>query len=107
MCAQLQVQVASEREYRLRLFSQAAERIRLPAVGLAILLTVGAAAASMNAMSAAIVADQRLVATLRALGFSPATTAISLGDTAGQPANLDHFSWRSDCSGLFHTSIAA
>jgi transposase InsO family protein len=27
--------------------------------------------------------------------------------TAFQPANLQHFAWRSDCSGLFHTPIAA
>jgi transposase InsO family protein len=27
--------------------------------------------------------------------------------TACQPANLHHFAWRSDCSGLFHTPIAA
>ena len=26
---------------------------------------------------------------------------------ACQPANLHHFPWRSDCSGLFHTPIAA
>jgi len=29
------------------------------------------------------------------------------GKTVGQLANLDHFAWRSDCSGLFHTPIAA
>jgi transposase InsO family protein len=29
------------------------------------------------------------------------------GATACQPANLDHFAWRSECSGLFHTPIAA
>lgn len=29
------------------------------------------------------------------------------GTTVGQPANLDHFAWRSDCSGLFHTPIPA
>ena len=29
------------------------------------------------------------------------------GTTACQPANLHHFAWRSDCSGLFHTPIAA
>jgi len=29
------------------------------------------------------------------------------GATACQPANLHHFAWRSDCSGLFHTPIAA
>jgi integrase-like protein len=27
--------------------------------------------------------------------------------TACQSANLHHFAWRSDCSGLFHTPIAA
>jgi putative transposase len=27
--------------------------------------------------------------------------------TASPPANLHHFAWRSDCSGLFHTPIAA
>jgi putative transposase len=27
--------------------------------------------------------------------------------SAFQPANLQHFAWRSDCSGLFHTPIAA
>jgi len=27
--------------------------------------------------------------------------------TAFRPANLHHFVWRSDCSGLFHTPIAA
>jgi putative transposase len=29
------------------------------------------------------------------------------GTTASQPANLQHFAWRSDCSGLFHTPVAA
>ena len=29
------------------------------------------------------------------------------GMTACQPANLHHFAWRCDCSGLFHTPIAA
>jgi putative transposase len=28
------------------------------------------------------------------------------GTTACQPANLHHFTWRSDCSGLFHTPVA-
>jgi hypothetical protein len=27
------------------------------------------------------------------------------GTTACQTANLQHFAWRSDCSGLFHTPI--
>jgi hypothetical protein len=27
--------------------------------------------------------------------------------SAFQPANLQHFAWQSDCSGLFHTPIAA
>jgi transposase InsO family protein len=27
--------------------------------------------------------------------------------SAFQPANLQHFAWRSDCSGLFHTPVAA
>jgi len=29
------------------------------------------------------------------------------GTTVYQPANLHHFAWHSDCSGLFHTPIAA
>jgi putative ABC transport system permease protein len=75
---QLQVQVAAEREHQSRLFSRAVRRVRLLAVALALLLGIGAAAASMNAMSAAIVARERLVATLRALGFSPFITTIAL-----------------------------
>jgi len=40
-------------------------------------------------------------------GLSGRTPVERCGKTAGQPANLDHFAWRSDCSGLFHTPIAA
>lgn len=40
-------------------------------------------------------------------GLSGRTPLDRCGATPGQPANLDHFAWRSDCSGLFHTPIAA
>lgn len=75
---QLHAQVAAEREYQSRLFSRAVERIRQLALGLALLLAVGAAAASMNATSSAILVRERQVATLRALGFSPSATSIAL-----------------------------
>jgi len=74
----LRVQVAAESEYQSRLFSHAAERIRQLAFGLALLLAVGAAVASMNTTSSAIVVRERQVATLRALGFSPSATSIAL-----------------------------
>ncbi len=74
---QLQVQVAAEREYQSRLFTQAVERIRLLAIGLALLLGVGAVVASVNTMSAAIVAREKSVATLLALGFAPSATAMA------------------------------
>ncbi len=66
--SQLQVQVADEREHQSRQFSQAVARIRLFAVGLALLLGVGAAVASFNTMSALIAIRERAVATLR-VGF--------------------------------------
>ena len=74
----LRVQVAAEREYQSRLFSRVVERIRQLAFGLALLLAVGAAVASMNTTSSAIVVRERQVATLRALGFSPSATSIAL-----------------------------
>ena len=74
----LRVQVAAESEYQSRLFSRAAERIRQLAFGLALLLAVGAAVASMNTTSSAIVVRERQVATLRALGFSASATSIAL-----------------------------
>jgi len=40
-------------------------------------------------------------------GLSGRTPVQRCGKTSGQPANLDHVAWRSDCSGLFHTPIAA
>jgi putative transposase len=40
-------------------------------------------------------------------GLSGRTPFERCGKTAHQPANLDHFAWHSDCSGLFHTPIAA
>jgi putative transposase len=40
-------------------------------------------------------------------GLSGRTPFERCGKTAGHRANLDHFTWRSDCSGLFHTPIAA
>jgi putative ABC transport system permease protein len=75
---QVRVQVAAEREHQLRQFSEAIGRIRLLGFGLALLLGVGAVVASINTMSAAIVARARAVATLRALGFAPSATAIAL-----------------------------
>jgi putative ABC transport system permease protein len=70
--------VSAEREYQSRLFSQAVVRIRQLAFGLALLLAVGAAVASMNTTSLAIVVRERQVATLRALGFSRSATSIAL-----------------------------
>jgi transposase InsO family protein len=40
-------------------------------------------------------------------GLSGRTPLEQCDTTACQPANLHHFAWRSDCSGLFHTPIAA
>ena len=40
-------------------------------------------------------------------GLSGRTPAERCGTAAGQPANLDHYAWLSDCSGLFHTPTAA
>jgi putative transposase len=40
-------------------------------------------------------------------GLSRRTPLEQCDTTACQPANLHHFAWRSDCSGLFHTPIAA
>jgi transposase InsO family protein len=40
-------------------------------------------------------------------GLSGPTPFERCGKTVHQPANLHHFAWRSDCSGLFHTPIAA
>jgi len=40
-------------------------------------------------------------------GLSGWTPFERCGETAHQRADLDHFAWRSDCSGLFHTPIAA
>jgi len=74
----LQVQVVAERDYQSRQFSRIVGRIRLLAIGLALLLGVGAVVASLNTMSAAIAARERLVATLRALGFSPYSTSIAV-----------------------------
>jgi len=39
-------------------------------------------------------------------GLSGRTPSNDAGKLHHQPANLDHFAWRSDCSGLFHTPIA-
>jgi putative ABC transport system permease protein len=75
---QLRVHVAAEREHQLRQFSEAIGRIRLLAFGLALLLGVGAVVASINTMSATVVARARAVATLRALGFAPSATAVAL-----------------------------
>jgi putative ABC transport system permease protein len=75
---QLRAQVAAEREHQLKQFSEAIGRIRLLGLGLALLLGVGAVVASINTMSAAIVARARAVATLRALGFAPSATAVAL-----------------------------
>jgi hypothetical protein len=51
----------------------------------------------------AIYYDQRRVHA----GLSGRTPFEQCGTTASQPANLNHYAWRSDCSGLFHTPIAA
>jgi hypothetical protein len=40
-------------------------------------------------------------------GLSGRTPFQRCGKTANQAANFDHFEWRSDCSGLFYTPIAA
>jgi hypothetical protein len=40
-------------------------------------------------------------------GLNGRTPFEPCGATAFQPASLQHFAWRSDCSGLFHTPIAA
>ena len=40
-------------------------------------------------------------------GLSGQTPVERCGTTAAEPANLDRFAWRSDCSDLFHTPIAA
>jgi putative transposase len=40
-------------------------------------------------------------------GLNGRTPFQRCGTNAGPPANLSHFAWRSDCSGLFHTPIAA
>jgi hypothetical protein len=40
-------------------------------------------------------------------GLSGRTPFARCGKAAGQPAKLDHFFWRSDCSGLLDTPIAA
>ena len=40
-------------------------------------------------------------------GLSGRTPFQRCGKTSGQPASLDHVAWRSDCSDLFHTPIAA
>jgi transposase InsO family protein len=40
-------------------------------------------------------------------GLSGRTPFERCRKTAGRPANLEHFAWRSDCSGLFHMPIAA
>jgi hypothetical protein len=40
-------------------------------------------------------------------GLGGRTPVERCGTTACQTANLQHFAWRSDCSGLFHTPIAA
>jgi putative transposase len=40
-------------------------------------------------------------------GLSGRTPVARCGTTAGQPANLDHYAWRPDCFGLFHTPTAA
>jgi putative ABC transport system permease protein len=75
---QLQVQVEPEREHQARQFSQAIERVRLFAVGLALLLGIGAMVASINTMSAVIVTRERAVATLHALGFPSSVTVTAL-----------------------------
>jgi len=74
----LQVRVVAEREYQSRLFSSAAERLRRLAFGLALLLAIGAVAASMNTTSSSIAVRERHVATLRALGFGPSATSMAL-----------------------------
>ena len=40
-------------------------------------------------------------------GLGGRTPVERCGTTACQTANLQHFAWRSDCSGLFHTPIPA
>jgi transposase InsO family protein len=40
-------------------------------------------------------------------GLGGRTPVERCGKTADRQANLDHFAWRSDCCGLFHTPIAA
>lgn len=40
-------------------------------------------------------------------GLNGRTPVEQCGTTAGLPANINHYEWRSDCSGLFHTPVAA
>ncbi|WP_129782469.1 integrase core domain-containing protein [Peristeroidobacter soli] len=40
-------------------------------------------------------------------GLNGRTPVEQCGTIADQPANLNHFAWRLDCSGLFHTPTAA
>jgi putative ABC transport system permease protein len=75
---QLQVQVATARDHQTKQFSQAIGRVRLLAAGLALMLGIGAVVATINTISAAIAARQRAVVTMRALGFSPASTAMAV-----------------------------
>jgi len=39
-------------------------------------------------------------------GLNGRTPVEQYGTTAGPPADLNHYAWRSDCSGLFHTPVA-
>ena len=75
---QLQVQVATARDHQTKQFSQAIGRVRLLAAGLALMLGIGAIVATINTISAAIAARQRAVATMGALGFSPASASAAL-----------------------------
>lgn len=70
----LQVRIAADREFQMAQFSRAVERVRRLSIGLALLLGVGVAAASVNTMSAMVAERERAVATLRALGFSLSAT---------------------------------
>jgi putative ABC transport system permease protein len=73
-----QLQVVAEREYHARQSLVLIERIRMLAVGLTLLLGIGAVVATVNAMYGVITARQRSVATLRVLGFGSATVAAAV-----------------------------
>jgi putative ABC transport system permease protein len=75
---QLRVQVIAEREYYARQFAALLHNIRRVAIGLALMLAIGAAVATINTVHGAIVSRQRSIATLRAFGFASSPIAAAV-----------------------------